>query len=147
MHVVPTNFAKTLVWKREYDVKLWRHKQRTPNTNDYHMPLNETPPMKIFCVRHCSRRLLRMCCFVGQAFFIRIHHWFNWLVVQRNETVRWVRSIGLASRWCVIRVCLSVYGWLLRTFEVGVRSNSTQEIIRFSHGFRKQATYLQSSQL
>ena len=24
-----------------------------PNTNDYHMPLNETPPMKIFCVRHC----------------------------------------------------------------------------------------------
>jgi len=29
---------------------LWRHKQRTPNTNDHHMPLNETP-MKIFCVR------------------------------------------------------------------------------------------------
>jgi len=33
------NFA----WKHEYDVKLWRHKQRTPNTNDHQMPLNETP--------------------------------------------------------------------------------------------------------
>jgi len=32
-----------LVWKYEYDVKLWRHKQRTPNTNDHHMPLNATP--------------------------------------------------------------------------------------------------------
>jgi len=30
----------------------WRHKQRAPNTNDHHMPLNEIP-MKIFCVRHC----------------------------------------------------------------------------------------------
>jgi len=37
-----TNFAKTLVWKREYEVKLRRHQQRTPNTNDNHMPLNET---------------------------------------------------------------------------------------------------------
>ena len=40
-----TNFAKTLVWKQDYDVILWRHKQRTPNTNDYPMPLNETPPL------------------------------------------------------------------------------------------------------
>jgi len=30
-----TNFAKTLVWKHDYDVKLWCHEQRTPNTNDY----------------------------------------------------------------------------------------------------------------
>jgi len=43
MHIMSTNFAKTLVWKHEYDVKLWRHKQRTLNTNDHHMPLNETP--------------------------------------------------------------------------------------------------------
>jgi len=43
-----TNFAKTLVWKQDYDIILWRHKQRTPNTNDYPMPLNELPPMKIF---------------------------------------------------------------------------------------------------
>ena len=42
-----TNFAKTLVWKQDYDVKLWRRKQRTTNTNDYPMPLNE-PPHKIF---------------------------------------------------------------------------------------------------
>jgi len=41
-----TNFAKTLVWKHEYDVKLWRHKEHTPNANDHHMSLNETPPWK-----------------------------------------------------------------------------------------------------
>jgi len=33
---------------------LWRHKKRTPNTNDHHMPLNETPATKVFCVHHCS---------------------------------------------------------------------------------------------
>jgi len=43
MHIMSTNFAKTLVWKQEYDVKLWRHKQLTPNTNDHHMALNENP--------------------------------------------------------------------------------------------------------
>jgi len=37
-----TNFA----WKHEYDVKLWRNKKCTPNTNDHHMPLNETPLWK-----------------------------------------------------------------------------------------------------
>jgi len=47
-----TNFAKTLVWKLDYDIKLWCHKERTRNTNDHHMSLNKTP-MKIFCVRHC----------------------------------------------------------------------------------------------
>jgi len=43
MHIVSTNFAQTSVWKHEYDVKLWRHKQRSSNTNDHRMPLNETP--------------------------------------------------------------------------------------------------------
>jgi len=38
-----TNFVKTLLWKYKYDVKWRHHKQRTPNTNDHHMPLNETP--------------------------------------------------------------------------------------------------------
>jgi len=28
MHVVSTNFTKTLVCKRQYDVILWRHKER-----------------------------------------------------------------------------------------------------------------------
>jgi len=56
MHIVSTNFVKTLVWKHEYDVKLRRHKQRTPNTNYHHVPLNQNPPMKIFCVRHCFRK-------------------------------------------------------------------------------------------
>jgi len=53
MHIRRTNFAKTLVRKHGYDVKLWRHKQCTSNTNDHHMPLNETSPMKTLCVRHC----------------------------------------------------------------------------------------------
>ena len=42
-----TNFAKMLVWKQDYYVILWRHKQLTPNTNDYPMPLNEPPPWKV----------------------------------------------------------------------------------------------------
>jgi len=46
MHIMSTNFAKTLVWKHEFDVKLWRRKERTPNTNDHHIPLNELPPWK-----------------------------------------------------------------------------------------------------
>jgi len=41
-----TNFAETLVWKQDYDVKSWRHKQRTTSTNDYPMSLNETPTWK-----------------------------------------------------------------------------------------------------
>jgi len=48
-----TNFVKTLVWKHGNDVKLWRHKQRTPNAHDHHMTLNQNPPIKLFCVRHC----------------------------------------------------------------------------------------------
>ena len=46
MHVMSTNFAKTLVWKHENYVKLWRHKERTPNTSDHHMTLNELPPWR-----------------------------------------------------------------------------------------------------
>ena len=38
--------CKTLVCKHEYDVKLRRHKQRTPKINDRHMPLNEASPWK-----------------------------------------------------------------------------------------------------
>jgi len=32
---------------------IWRHKERTPNTNNYHMP-EWNCPIKIFCVRHWS---------------------------------------------------------------------------------------------
>ena len=38
MHVVSTNFAKTLVCKREYDVILWRHKQCISSNNGHHRP-------------------------------------------------------------------------------------------------------------
>ena len=51
MPIMSTNFA----WKREYDVKRWRHKKRTPNANAHHLPLNETPhenflPTPLFAV-------------------------------------------------------------------------------------------------
>jgi len=39
---------QNVVWKREYDVKLWRYKQQTPNTKDQHMPVNEPPHHEIF---------------------------------------------------------------------------------------------------
>jgi len=42
MYVVSTNFAKTLICKREYDVILWRHKQRISNNNDHKTPLFNT---------------------------------------------------------------------------------------------------------
>jgi len=34
--------------ENEYNFKLWRHKQRTPKTNDHHKPLNEHPPHEHF---------------------------------------------------------------------------------------------------
>ena len=43
MHIMSKNFAKMLVLKHVCDFKLRRHKQRTPNTNDPHIPLNEPP--------------------------------------------------------------------------------------------------------
>jgi len=71
MHIMSKNFAKTLIWKHEYDVKLWRHKQRTPNTNDHHMPQND-PPRKIFCVRHC-------CGWMSSLSFVqRTFDWDSW---------------------------------------------------------------------
>jgi len=42
MHVVSTNFAKTLICKREYDVILWRHKERISNNNDHYTPMLNT---------------------------------------------------------------------------------------------------------
>jgi len=38
-HVASTNFAKTLVCKRSYDVTLWRHKQCLFSNTDHHTPL------------------------------------------------------------------------------------------------------------
>jgi len=46
MHIVSASFAKTLAWKHEYDVKMWCHKQHTPNRNNHHKPMNEPPPWK-----------------------------------------------------------------------------------------------------
>jgi len=50
-----TNLAKMLIWKHANDVKLWRHKQRTPNTNEHHMTLNEPPPSKFSAYATAAR--------------------------------------------------------------------------------------------
>ena len=42
MHVVSTNFAKTMICKREYDVILRLHKRRISNNNDHYTPLLNT---------------------------------------------------------------------------------------------------------
>ena len=37
--IVSKKCAKTLDLKRKFDITLWRHKQRTPSSNDHHTPL------------------------------------------------------------------------------------------------------------
>jgi len=55
MHIVSTNFAKTLVWKHEYDVKEIVTSQ-TAHTKYKWPPCHsmKPAPMKNFCERHCS---------------------------------------------------------------------------------------------
>ena len=52
---------QNVVWKHEYDVKLWCHKQRTQNTNNHHMPLNETPLWKFSAYATKRDRHLHKC--------------------------------------------------------------------------------------
>jgi len=61
MHIVSTNFAKALVWKHAYDVKLRRHKQRAPNTIDHHMPLNEPPHENFLCSPLATHTIFSEC--------------------------------------------------------------------------------------
>ena len=52
MHIMSTNFTKTLVGKHDYNARLWRH--NTAHTK-YKWPpyaTKWTPPKKNFCVRH-----------------------------------------------------------------------------------------------
>jgi len=74
-----TNFAKRLVWKHEYDVKLWRHKERTPNTNDHHVP-EWNPPWKFSAYAtghadlHAQIVLTSISCFV--LLIVAAHLWY-----------------------------------------------------------------------
>jgi len=67
-----TNFGKTLVWKYEYEAKLRRHKRRTPNTNDHHMPLYET---QFFACASASGTRTSSCWTVNLAAF-SCRQWF-----------------------------------------------------------------------
>ena len=44
--IVSKNFAKSLDLKHEFDVTVWRHKQRTPSNNDHRTPLIDTGKIK-----------------------------------------------------------------------------------------------------
>ena len=88
------NFAKTLVWKLDYDVILWRHKQRTPNTNDYPMPLNETPHEKFL---RTPLNLLFTSLFTssyGKHLFYRKH-----ICSARNISCRNICQHSFNQRW------------------------------------------------
>ena len=92
MPIMSTNFHKTLAWKHEYDVKLWRHKERTPNTNHHHISLNEPPPVKIFCLRHCrpvapfTQQFCDVRGYHGKA-FLRAHLCWWGLVLSLASTI------------------------------------------------------------
>jgi len=97
MHIMSTNFGKTLVWKYEYEVKLCRHKRRTPNTNDHHMPLNETPPRKFFAYATASGTRTSSCfCAMdrnfGSVFLPSVIHGFAPVIADVN-----LRKVGLAQ--------------------------------------------------
>jgi len=73
-----TNFAKTLVWKYAYDVKLWRHKQHTPNANDHHMSLNETPHENFLRTSLVSGVYRKLYAFIGGQRVEKFeNHWFK----------------------------------------------------------------------
>jgi len=57
MHIVSTNFAKTLDWKREFNIAVWRHKQRIPSNNDRQTPLVK---LRIFKVGHREKYVERV---------------------------------------------------------------------------------------
>jgi len=64
IYIVTTNFTKTLIWKHEYYVKLWRDKQPIPNTNNHnhHMRLNKIPPWKFSAYANSTNK-----CFLNQS--------------------------------------------------------------------------------
>ena len=98
MPIMSTNVA----WKHEYDVKLWRHKQRTPNANDHHMPLKETPPMKIFWVRHCFWHPLSLQYFIltfdaSSAFCAKITRLSHQALMGISCLIYWTYRVSLIS--------------------------------------------------
>jgi len=68
VHIMSTNFAKTLVWKHVNDVKLWRHKQRTQNTNGHLWPWTKPPQWKFSAYATASHHAIHR--LVGLHFLI-----------------------------------------------------------------------------
>ena len=89
-----TNFAKTLVWKQDYDVKLWRHKQRTTNTNDYPMSLNYPPPWKLSAYATAP--------------------YVEYTAVKHVQAKSWTRVSDTSNKLhrCLLRVFLGLHLWL-----------------------------------
>jgi len=80
MHIMSTNFVKMLVWKDEYDVKLWRQKERTANTNDHHMPLIE---------KKLHEKFLRTPLHVAYNFGCRALYNMPWRASVSSHQVQW----------------------------------------------------------
>jgi len=62
--------------ENDYDVKLWRYKEHTPNANDHHLPLIYTPPHENFLrtpLQLAARRLFMIgilgCLFAKKKYF------------------------------------------------------------------------------
>jgi len=109
MHNVSTNFAKTLVWKHEYDVKLWRYKQRTPNTYGHHIPLSEIPH-EIFLRTPLYTR--NSSCIA----LLWLHH--NHKMSINYHKIGWVSRHQSVGRWLIFYV---FYGKNILTKLVGYR--------------------------
>jgi len=82
---------ETWIWRQS-----WRHKQRTPNTNDHHIPLNVTPSIKIFCVRHYSsltnpNTVNSSPTKITKKIFAKISHYLLW----RNNKRLWTKNFLL----------------------------------------------------
>jgi len=128
MHIMSTNFAKTLVWKHGNDVKLWRDKQRTPNTNDHHMTLNQNPPHENFlrtplisgvtsgwqgceppsCQAKCKNQAPSLLVFWYWLFF-----WLQWIVFCFFRSVfRIFRVFCIAVQYRIC-YCFSTIFWVL----------------------------------
>ena len=97
--ITSSNFAKTLVWKLGNDVKLRRHKQRTPNTNDHHMTFDQTPPWNFLRTPLNSRPKACFAEYSQQSCSFYYSHWILlWLILKS-----WLFNPALIYDCLVIR--------------------------------------------
>ena len=88
------NFAKSFVWKHEYDVKLWRQKQpHQIQMTDHHMPLNETTPHENFLRTPLRQSLVS----ISSYRKIKKRSSSQWILFQRKPQIQVLRSEFFSS--------------------------------------------------